>query len=450
MRALIVSYAFPPVGGAGVQRVLKLTKYLPAHGVTPSVLTVANPSVPLADASLERGIPADVEVLRARTLEPGYRAKQMAWKAAASTAPSGLGALRRRAVALGKSLLVPDPQILWLPLASKMLLARLRAKNDHVVLISGPPFSQFLLAFVARLHAGTAVVLDYRDEWATTRTVYEMGGAARAGEFLEEAVLRASHGVVTATDPFRRELLRRFDFLDPERVTAIPNGYDPDDFPATSASPPVDRFVLTYVGTVFKLTSARPLLEAVRRLHAREPELARLLEVRFIGRIVETEAAAFEGMETRGVRCIDYLEHDRALEELGASHAVLCMLDDAAGVERIYPAKIFELMYLGKPCLTIAPEGALSSLAREYDLGPVASPRDPDMIVSTLVGWLNAFRDGRWATEAPAPEPAARDARIGRFHRQRLAGEFAAVFERAVSHARASTSHPEPSFLAAK
>ena len=36
MRALIVSYAFPPVGGAGVQRVLKLVKYLPAHGIEPA------------------------------------------------------------------------------------------------------------------------------------------------------------------------------------------------------------------------------------------------------------------------------------------------------------------------------------------------------------------------------------------------------------------------------
>ena len=74
MRALIVSYAFPPVGGAGVQRVLKLVKYLPEHGITPAVLTVANPSVPLSDHSLESDIPPGVEVLRTPTLEPGYDA----------------------------------------------------------------------------------------------------------------------------------------------------------------------------------------------------------------------------------------------------------------------------------------------------------------------------------------------------------------------------------------
>ena len=57
MRALVVAYAFPPVGGAGVQRVAKLVKYLPLYGVTPSVLTVKNPSVPVRDDSLGRDLP---------------------------------------------------------------------------------------------------------------------------------------------------------------------------------------------------------------------------------------------------------------------------------------------------------------------------------------------------------------------------------------------------------
>ena len=449
MHALVVSYSFPPVGGAGVQRVLKLVKYLPSFGVEPTVLTVENPSVPLADASLGRDVPAGVEVLRARTMEPSYRTKELAWKAAASEVTTPGAALRRRIVSIGKGLLVPDPQVLWLPAAARALLARLRAQHDDVVLISGPPFSAFLLAFVAKLRPGTAVVLDYRDEWATTRTVYEMGGAARAGELLERAVLHVADAVVTATPSFRAELLRRFPFLDAACVTAIPNGYDPDDFPETHPEPPSDRFVLTYVGTVFKLTSARPLLEAVRRLHAEEPALARRLDVRFIGRVVETEAAAFEGMEALGVRRIDYMEHDRAIQELAASHAVLCMLDDAPGADRIYPAKIFELLYLGRPCLTIAPEGELASLARDHELGPVVSPRDIAGITRALVGLLTAFEEGR-LDACDAAVAATRRSKIEQFHRQRLAGQFATVFEHAVRHARARVSHSEASFSAAK
>src|SRR5262249_53369272 len=74
-RVLFVAYLFPPVGGAGVQRTTKFVKYLPRCGWQPSVLTVANPSVPLLDGSLGADVPAGTPVVRARTWEPGYALK---------------------------------------------------------------------------------------------------------------------------------------------------------------------------------------------------------------------------------------------------------------------------------------------------------------------------------------------------------------------------------------
>jgi glycosyltransferase involved in cell wall biosynthesis len=429
LRALVVSYAFPPVGGAGVQRVLKLVKYLPSHGVVPSVLTVENPSVPLHDASLERDIPASTEILRAPTLEPSYSTKQLAWNVAAETSLGFVAREKKRLLKLGRQLLVPDPQVLWLPGASRALAQRLFSERaDDVVFISGPPFSQFLLALLGRLRQRAAIVLDYRDEWTTTQGVYEMGNSARAGAFLERAILRRAHAVTTATEAFRSELLARFAFLDPGCVHAIPNGYDPEDFPDPLPSPPTDRFVLTYLGTVFRLTSARGLLEAVRLLHAREPALANLLELRFIGRIVETEASSFAGTEALGVRRSGYLDHEQAVAELARSHAVLCILDDVPGARRIYPAKIFEIMYLGRPCLALTPEGALATLVRRHQLGDVVAPRDPEAILTWLIRRLSAFRDGGPAARGDVLTDAVD---IARFHRKRQAGEFARVFRSA-------------------
>src|SRR5690242_16102647 len=131
LRALVVSYSFPPVGGAGVQRVLKLAKYLPEHGVRPAVLTVSNPSVPVLDPSLEKDFPPGLEVVRTRTLEPGYGLKKAAWSASAdarsdaaiASPMASLGALKagavRRVSGIAKQLLFPDPQVLWQPLAQK-------------------------------------------------------------------------------------------------------------------------------------------------------------------------------------------------------------------------------------------------------------------------------------------------------------------------------------------
>jgi glycosyltransferase involved in cell wall biosynthesis len=444
LRALIVSYVFPPTGGAGVGRVLKLAKYLPAHDVTPAVLTVANPSVPITDHSLEKDVSPDLEVVRARTLEPGYRVKQAAWASSSeagarvspggSSSPSSRPLARRalaRAAALGKRAMVPDPQVLWQPDAQRILASRLARRADDVVFISAPPFSTFLSAPLARL-GGAAVVLDYRDEWSTLRTSYEMLAgrlAARLGGAMEVALIRSAHAVTTATEAFRRNLLERFSFLDPDAVVAIPNGYDPDDFPAVLPSPPGDRFVVTYAGTIFKLTSPRGLLGAIRRLHEREPELARLLQVRFLGRIVETELEAFVGMDALGVCREGYVDKDRVILELAASHLVLCLLDDVPGVDRIYPAKIFELMHLGRPCLTLSPRGALADLVDRHRLGVVLPPRNEEVIAAFLERELRAFKAG-------SRPLAARGVDLESYDRRVQAGEFAGVFREAVARAR--------------
>ncbi len=431
LRALVVSYAFPPVGGAGVQRVLKLVKYLPQHGVHADVLTAKDPSVPLQDDSLARDVPPETKVLRARTFEPGYGAKRLAWQVTANDHAGAVARLKRRAVALGRSLLVPDPQLLWLPAAHLALARRLAARQpDDVIFISGPPFSQFLLAALCRVRRGTAVVLDYRDEWTMTSSAYEMSGAARLNAHIERAILRCAHAITTATEGFRTALLRRFAWLDPSRVHAIPNGYDPDDFPDTLPSPPTHRLVLTYSGTVFRLTSAAGFIDGLRLLHAREPALAELLEVRFVGRIVDTEASYFEGTETLGVKRFGYVEHAHALSHLAESHIALCILDDVAGVERIYPAKIFEIMRLGRPCLALTPAGALASLVHRHRLGDVVHPRDSEAVAQLLSRKLRAFCDATPSTHAPVD--------IERFDRRAQAGEFARVFHSAKALAQSA------------
>jgi hypothetical protein len=63
-KVLIVTYYFPPSGGPGVQRVLKLVKYLPQFGWHPVVLTVANGDFPARDESLLKEIPPSVPVYR--------------------------------------------------------------------------------------------------------------------------------------------------------------------------------------------------------------------------------------------------------------------------------------------------------------------------------------------------------------------------------------------------
>ncbi|MCA9098140.1 MAG: hypothetical protein KDA36_07135, partial [Planctomycetaceae bacterium] len=63
-RVLLISYHFPPVGGAGVQRPIKFCKYLRQFGWEPTVLTAENPSAPVFDESLCRDLPEGLQIER--------------------------------------------------------------------------------------------------------------------------------------------------------------------------------------------------------------------------------------------------------------------------------------------------------------------------------------------------------------------------------------------------
>ncbi|MBK6523220.1 MAG: hypothetical protein IPG08_13350 [Sphingobacteriaceae bacterium] len=67
---LILTYYWPPSGGAGVQRWLKFVKYLREFGWEPVVYTVENGELPEIDASLEKDIPKGVTIIKTPIWEP--------------------------------------------------------------------------------------------------------------------------------------------------------------------------------------------------------------------------------------------------------------------------------------------------------------------------------------------------------------------------------------------
>ena len=69
-KILVITYYWPPSGGSGVQRWLKFVKYLAQMGWEPIVYTPENPSFTIKDDSLEKDIPASVEVIKLPIWEP--------------------------------------------------------------------------------------------------------------------------------------------------------------------------------------------------------------------------------------------------------------------------------------------------------------------------------------------------------------------------------------------
>jgi hypothetical protein len=72
-KVLIITYYWPPTGGAGVQRWLKFSKYFRKFGWEPIIYTPSNPDFPINDDTLLKDIPADLTVLKTQITEPYVR-----------------------------------------------------------------------------------------------------------------------------------------------------------------------------------------------------------------------------------------------------------------------------------------------------------------------------------------------------------------------------------------
>ena len=119
-KVLIITYYWPPSGGAGVQRWLKFVKYLRDFGWEPVIYTPSNPEFPVIDDTLAKDIPDGIEVIRTPIWEPYAFYRKITGKKSSIKINSGFladkrspGTLERLSVWIrGKPLYSGCPQIL--------------------------------------------------------------------------------------------------------------------------------------------------------------------------------------------------------------------------------------------------------------------------------------------------------------------------------------------------
>ena len=145
---LFVAYFFPPIGGAGVQRALALTCYLPGDSLVPTVLT-GPPTMTdrwgPSDESLSGSVPGRVPVHRVPPPVP---------------APSGRWRSR-----MERWLLLPKPfSSWWVP--EVVALGERVATTERLVVATMSPFESGEAARRLAERLGIPWVADLRDPWA--------------------------------------------------------------------------------------------------------------------------------------------------------------------------------------------------------------------------------------------------------------------------------------------
>lgn len=403
VKALIVSFYFPPAGGGGVQRPLKLAQYLPALGIETHVLAPEDPKWVHVDGDLRA--PTQAWVHRARFLGPSHRkpAEELHGRegVALATAHAKL-ALRR--------VLVPDASVAWNLTAVPAAVRLVREHGIDVVLTTSPPGSVHLVGAAVQRATGARWVADLRDSLVAHVHRRTEKAGVRAKERVDQAIGRLVAGradAIVCVADFIAEEVRA---LGPRgRVEVIPNGCDFDDVAGLEYTPG-ERFRITHTGSFFGRRDPRPFLQA---LHDSGLDAV----ARFVGdfRSSDRDWALGLGLGDR-LELVPYAPRRRALELQRDSEALLLLVPEAGGRGRgVLSGKAFEYLAVGRPVLAVVPpDGAAAELIRETGAGVVAAPDDVDGIREALAGLHDRFAAGGLPDVDLAPGDRERLSRAAR------------------------------------
>ncbi|UPL50512.1 glycosyltransferase family 4 protein [Hymenobacter sublimis] len=393
LRLLVITYYWPPSGGAGVQRSLKFVKHLPQFGVESTVLTVdaSQGAYPVLDHSLAADVPPQVRVIRTDTFEPFDSYKKLTGR---QQVPYGgfVGESKTSLVQqlfkfVRGNLFIPDARRGWNRYVLQTVADLLAAGEQFdAVLTSSPPHSTQLIGLELRRRYGLRWLADMRDPWTDIYYYKELNHLPPARWLdarYERQVLEQADAVLVTSPSTKRLFQHKSARIAPEKIQVLPNGYDEADFRQPS-TPPQDALLITHTGTISETYHIEQLLAAGAECARRYPQVP--LRLRFVGKVSDglRQQVVAAGLREQ-TEFIPFVPHDESVGYLLRSTVLLMAIPDVANNRGILPGKVFEYLAARKPILCVGPSGSdADTLLQECGAGPALPYTDYAAMLARL------------------------------------------------------------------
>ncbi len=380
-KVLIITYYWPPSGGAGVQRWLKFAKYLPELGWQPIILTVdpKYASYPQRDESLSAEVGSNCQVYTTKSFELYnlYKLisgkKEVPYGGFANESKEGL--FQKISKFLRGNFLLPDPRKGWNKYALKKAAELINEFKIDTVVTTSPPHSTQLIGLKLKQQFNIRWIADLRDPWTDIYYYNQFHHTALARQMdknYERKVVENADMLITVSEDVKRIFAEKSELPIAAKTVVIPNGFDEDDFRITNI-PTETKKIITYTGTISEAYDVDCLLEALCLLS--EDSKSQLL-VRFVGKVPSSVVTKFRstGLE---VELVGYVDHAKSIEYLFRSDLLLLVIPKVKNNQGILTGKFFEYLASQKQILAIGPiDGDLAKIIQETQCGKLFDYED--------------------------------------------------------------------------
>lgn len=392
MKALIITYYWPPAGGSGVQRWLKFVKYLQDFDIEPVVYVPENAQYPIKDVSLEKDVPENIEVLKQPIWEPNnilslFKKDSKQSAGFLNPNPSFVGAILQK---IRANYFIPDARKFWVKPSVKFLKNYLSKNNIDVVITTGPPHSLHLIGLQLKKEIGVKWISDYRDPWTGIDYFHQLPLSKKARSKhhqLEQEVLRNADAVLVVGKTMK-ENYKMFS----NNIHVITNGFD-SSLNEIKENVLDRKFSITHIGMMNSDRNPLVLWKVLSDLCKENKEFEHDLEIKLIGKVAAEIDESIERYQLKNIVNIDYLPHNEVKIHQQKSQVLLLAINNVPSAKGILTGKIFEYLQAKRPILAIGPEdGDLAEILKETNAGSIVDFNDVEKIKSTIMSLYSEYK----------------------------------------------------------
>ena len=379
-KVLIITYYWPPTGGAGVQRWLKFSKYFRQFGWEPIIYTPSNPDFPINDDTLLKDVPSDLTVLKTQITEPYDIYRKIMRKKKTDAVNQGFLSEEKENTLLQSAMIwvrgnffIPDARKFWIKPSVAYLSHYIKQHKIDAVISTGPPHSMHLIAMGLKQKFNIPWIADFRDPWTQIDFYSQLKLSSFADakhKKLENQVLTQANKVVTISPSCGKDL----EILGNRTVDIITNGFDTDDFTPIAIggdSKVSDGFMFHHTGALNKDRNPYTLWKVLGDLCKLNLELKQDLILKFTGK---TDAIVLESLKQQGLEAnfqkLEYMPHSEIVKSMVQSPILLLPLNNTPNNAGVLSGKLFEYLAAKRPIFGVGlPNADAASILKETQAG---------------------------------------------------------------------------------
>jgi len=387
---LVITYYWPPSGGAGVQRMLKFVKYMPDFGVQPFVLTIDENKAfyPIKDATLLKDISPDLKIVKTKNTEI---LKVFSTLLPKKEVPHSGFANHNKNTFISKilrflrgNLLIPDARKSWVNSAYKEACKLIEEEKIDTFIISTPPHSSQLIGLkLKKKYPHLKWIADLRDPWTDIyyyKDLLHTNWAKKIDLNYERKVIEQADAILVVSNGIKEMFTDKYKNIE-AKTYAIPNGFDEDDFKIPS-NPPKDEFLISHTGTIAESYKPEVFFSAFEKVISKYGRRCKIRTL-FVGKTspnFKTLAATYHVADY--VEHKDYVPHEQVITFLKNTSCLLLIIAESANQKGLLSGKLFEYLAAKKPIIAIGPKhGDAEEILNTCEAGKMFSREQEEELV---------------------------------------------------------------------